>query len=213
MKKSEKRIFDEKKFKLSTFKTDVCTFIYHPAPKCCSTSVKQMIYNAVGIKKDFNEMTEGWPHNELSKPINTIKFKQADADIRLCVLRDPVERFLSGYANRVKYKKIIKNPPEFDQFLENFNFYFENNESVNHHFSPQTYFIGDDPLYYTHVYFDSEIEKVVELINYIFSANIKNIRKQTGGKKPENLSDHQISLIKNFYEDDYLFIEKVRNKR
>ena len=76
-------------------------------------------------------------------------FKKMSVDIKCCIVRDPIKRFISTYSNRILFHK----DKEFynfsiDEVLES----IENSKFDNRHFLPQTYWPGHDIAYYTFLY-------------------------------------------------------------
>ena len=102
-------------------------------------------------------------------------------DIRLCIISDPVERFISAYINRVVHRKQMPYV-DFDNFVENFPVYYKKHGSINWHLSQQSRFIGNDMSYYTHIYDVSEISKVAKLLTDLSGTNVNPIREQSSKK-------------------------------
>lgn len=174
------------------------TVTYHSCPKNACTSTKTMILRIFGDNRT-NKEHRPWPHTV----IGCSEFRPTDSEIKICIVRDPVKRFVSGYTNRVLHYKEIPYV-DFDQFLSNFDFYYKNYSAITWHLSPQTRFLGKDSSYYTHVFNTSEINKVANLLGEMSGVSIQPEWEQTGGsdRKPI-LSESQIETIKNIYQEDY----------
>src|SRR5204863_9345498 len=96
-------------------------------------------------------------------------------NFRFTVVRDPIERLLSAYSNRVlqhdelsearlRYGQADANltpRPGIGVFIDNLEQYRAADESIRHHTEPLTYFLGDDPTYYNRIYGMSEIGELV----------------------------------------------------
>ncbi len=69
-----------------------------------------------------------------------------DVDIKCCIIRDPVKRFISAYKNRILFHKDQGfKSHTVDMVLDK----LENNNFENLHFLPQTYFLGNTLDYYS----------------------------------------------------------------
>jgi hypothetical protein len=127
-----------------------------------------------------------------------------DNPIRLVVKRDPIKRFISGYRNRVLFHKKMKTQPDFDTFLDKFNYYKAKNSDIETHFRPQTYFFGLTRDNYTHVFDTSEMHLVKELFEDTYSRSFPDIRLQQGGNHVSiSLTSKQEDKIRGLYECDY----------
>lgn len=184
------------------------TLAYHPVPKNGCTSVKTILAEALGVTGRY--VYAGDVPNYKQAPetpgdksnihafLRTEKFCRRWGDYRICVVRDPVERLVSAYSNRVLFHRdmdisledLLADPPKY--------------WAVNDHFKPQCYFLGTDPSYYTHIFRVSQIGEITDMISSLAGRAIVPVRKQTGGAdmKPE-LTDKQIALVKRAYEEDY----------
>lgn len=178
------------------------TIIYHATPKCGCSSVKNMLFFMKNKTSKLNfESAHVWFPSHLFK-------NKHHCDFRFCVVRGPVERFISGYSNRIIYHRDIP-PVKFDKFVNNF-FKFYKNEKIKHHFRPQVDYIGHDPLYYTNIFWVHEMQKVSDFLSDISGIEVPVLHKQTGGrdKKPAP-TEEQIKFIKDFYKKDYEFLGKI----
>ena len=138
--------------------------------------------------------------------VNNFKFQKVDIEIKACIVREPLQRFVSAYKNRILFHK----DKEFyehsvDQIIEK----LESNLFENKHFIPQNYFLGDDLSYYNIVGLVSNINTFVSKINLFFDNKISFPRIQTGGKNfTLDLSNKQIEKIKKIYSNDYNLVEQ-----
>lgn len=189
------------------FKINNKTVSYNPTPKCACSTVKAMLMEASNDKElCITENNFEFVHEKNATRI----FYKEEADYKFCIIRDPVERFVSGYSNRVLYHRDISFF-EFDYFLKNFLDFYRIYPKINHHFSPQVAFIGTDPEYYDRIFWISELNELGERLTEIAGKKIEPKRLQTGGsdKKPA-LTAQQKETIKQIYKNDYLFLEQVK---
>ena len=184
------------------FKAGNKTIQYCPTPKCGCTSIKVMIRKGVEGVIDYEyKVHDKFP----TKP-----FVEVEADIKFCIVRDPVDRFLSAYLNRIVHYGDMPLV-DLDEFINNFyEKYYRFDNNIHHHFRPQVDFIGHSPSYYSRIFFFNEMPSVPEFLSEIIGKSIESEHKQRtkGGKKPIP-TESQINSIKSFYEDDYKFLEKI----
>lgn len=180
------------------------SFVYHPAPKCGCSTMKEVILRANGIDGRWKPAQE-FPH----RFIPCVKFNEVKADVKMCVVRDPIERFISGYSNRVLFHKDIK-PIEFNKFVDNFEYFYKKVPIFRHHFTPQTWFVGKDPKYYTNIFFVNEMSDAIDFVSDFFEVEPVYVRNQTGGSNLKPIpNEKQKEFIRDFYKEDYRFLRKM----
>ncbi|MBI04273.1 MAG: hypothetical protein CMI96_00470 [Pelagibacteraceae bacterium] len=194
------------------------TLVYYPCPKNGNSSVKLFLVKQLKIENNFiflsDKISES-AHKEsdfMGKKnlVNFLPSKQPfqkiNADIKCCIIRDPVKRFLSAYKNRVLFHKDKEfNGNSIDQILEK----LENNLFENKHFLPQSFFLGNDINYYSFYTDLNKIKIFQDKVNDFFGNKIVFPQIQTGGNKFEiNLSNLQVNKIKEIYKKDYEMINK-----
>jgi len=122
-------------------------------------------------------------------------------DEKCCLIRDPIERFVSGYKNRILYhtdKGFFNHT--VDMIIEK----LENNLFENSHFFPQTYFLGNDLNYFTIVANISSINLFVDKVNNFFGQKHTFPQIQIGGNDYKiELNKTHIQKIKKIYASDY----------
>ena len=92
---------------------------------------------------------------------------------RIVIVRDPVERFVSAYRNRVLfYKELsdanvdstkremlgLKPDPTLDEFIDHLELYRTLSTVIKHHTDPQTYFVGHTLDYFHKFYRFEELD-------------------------------------------------------
>jgi len=116
-------------------------------------------------------------------------FQIINVDYKSCIVREPLERFISAYKNRVlfhKDKNFYKH--SVSEVIEK----LENGNVENKHFLPQSFFLGNDLSYFDIVGSLSNIKSFEEKINNFFGKKKVFPKLQVGGKE-----FHKIKLFKN----------------
>jgi hypothetical protein len=156
-----------------------------------------------------------------------------------CIVRDPVERFISGYQNRVlklgqlnlhissKNKFIeagLSLDPEINEFVEHLQDYFLNPD-IYWHFRPVSEFF-DDYVYRFRFYFLDEIDRLyAELSTHFKQNNLRNFgggsgdlssfaampRRNKSAKQLDQgiLTIQSIEKLHDFYEADYKLFQSL----
>ena len=185
--------------------------VIYPVPKNANTSIKMFLAQHLNLHKKY-EYREDIPRykrkmeKDYSIPSicsflpNYIKFQKVDANIRICIVREPVKRFISTYQNRILFHR----DPKFyglsvDQVIEN----LKKNNFENRHFLPQSYFLGDKLNYFTNIYKINEINLFTRDLNEFFGKELQFPHLQTGKTKHIKLTSNQIEQIKEIYIEDY----------
>ena len=189
------------------------TIVYYPCPKNANTSAKLFFLRHMNLENNFIFIGDKIPSykqeirdfGEKNNLINFLplkqKFKKVDANIKCCIIRDPIERFISSYKNRILFHKDKSfDNHSIDMVLEK----LEAGLFENKHFLPQNYFLGDN-LNYFQIYADvKNINFFQNKINEFFEKNIEFPKLQTGGKNfLIKLNKKQIRRVKNIYQKDY----------
>ena len=135
-------------------------------------------------------------------------FKKIDVDEKCCLIRDPVNRFISCYNNRILYHQDLAfNNYSIDQVIEK----LENNLFENKHFLPQSFWLGNNINYFTIVANVSNIKIFETQVNNFFENQILFPHIQTGKSELKiSLNKEQLKKIKKIYSADYDLIgEKI----
>ncbi len=192
--------------------------IYYPCPKNANTSAKLFFarHGCVDEKYLFigddipesNQKEEDYKgkKNLISFILSKQPFEKRDVDIKCCIVRDPIKRFLSAYKNRILFHQDTGfKSHTIDMVLKK----LEDNKFENLHFLPQTFFLGDSLDYYTFWATPEKIDIFVNNINDFFGRKVDFPRIQTGGKDFKiQLSKSQIRRIEKIYYKDFLLIDK-----
>lgn len=196
---------------------------YFPVPKVACTSIKQMFYHIREGKPFVRQKVDGKmvTVHDLYPTRSFANVAQNDiADhVRLTVVRDPRQRFLSCYSNRVLFHGELNAPhispemqkagalprPTLAQFIDRLDIYREASASIRHHCDPLTMFLGRDPSYFTRIFSIKQMDLFTKRVQKITDSTIVPGHSQTGGKKlfVRDLTQAQRQKLRKFYEEDY----------
>ena len=199
-----------------TNKTTKKKLIYYPCPKNANTSTKMFFAKHLNIDKRYLFLGDQIPQADQTVEdyegkkniINIIPSKQPfekkNVDIKCCIVRDPIKRFISAYKNRILFHRDLQfKDHSIDMILDK----LEINNFENKHFLPQSYFLGNDLNYYSFWSTTDNIGMFVEKVNDFFERKIDFPKIQTGGGNFQiNLSNFQIKKIEKIYSEDFQLI-------
>lgn len=199
--------------------------VYHATPKVACTSIKLALYEL-----EHGRQFEPWrDKNGTIRYIHdcwqdgTPYFAPAPTTqlyFKFAVVRDPIERFLSAFANRVVYHGELgegylqrldgelaglKPNPSLHEFIGDFARYRAASWHVRHHTDPQTHFIGKQLSYYDRIFSFAELTKIPDALQAAVGARITLPHEQHGGPKisVSELSMDERRRISEYYADDY----------
>ena len=192
--------------------------IYWPIPKNACTSFKWAFYKLEHGHTNFPKHGDGI-HAQFRAYPNGGKwpFFTAWRCFSFIVVRDPIERFVSAYRNRVLHHRALSQTsldPNLQQaciddinfFIENFEAVSESSREVLHHFRPQTDFVANVV---------GRVDRVVEI------SNVPNLVAEIQARCPEfevprkqvseglfkehkfELTDKSLEKLNMLYRQDY----------
>lgn len=196
---------------------------YYSVPKCACTSVKSMFFE-IENGFEFRLFRVNGTVRHIHNFYNTLPFPKAsqldrDDHYRFAIIRDPVSRLLSCYSNRVVAHKELKPgllpqealdsglypDPSLSDFIENLEGYRKYSNSIRHHSNPLTFFLGDDPSYFSKLFTLGELDEMVQTVGSMTGKPLKLSHQQKGGPKlsKNDLSEREIKKLQDFYAQDY----------
>lgn len=192
---------------------------YWPAPKVACSSLKHAFFQLEN-GFEFKPFFALGVHHSIHTLYGTRDFKKgrgAACRHKITIVRDPLKRFISDYANRViKYRELnehvveaadldVPSNPTLSQFIEHLEDYRKISTSIRHHFAPMCQFIGTDPTFFTRIYSIGEIPQIAKDLTSIFGKTFEIGHYQTGGPSIglETLTDIEIARLKEIYRQDY----------
>ena len=146
-------------------------------------------------------------HTWYPKPFHPRKH----ADIRFCVLRQPIDRFLSAVAYlRRRYGEAKRQSPQ--ESLEKRITELENAQSggadkalkLDIHLKPHIQYLGRDPAYYTHIFRMGEWQRLQHFLSDWLGAPVRlPHHNQTKDEERAQLTPAQKQKVEAFYAEDY----------
>ena len=210
---------------------------YFPVPKIACTSVKQMFYfleNGCYFKEyhDENGIYRHIHDKRFGGNLTTPFEEQRDLETatRVALVRDPLDRFASAYANRVLIHKELspkaregtkaaalnlKPDPNFAEFVNNLEGYRYVSNTIRHHTDPMSYFLGPDLGYYHKLYRMDEIAKLRDDIKQLSGIDCGLPHEQRSAVRftPPDRSAPLWKKIAQFYSGDYALLKGIYSPR
>ena len=126
------------------------------------------------------------------------------AKIRFCVLRDPVDRFISAIAYLKPQPRPAKHKSP-QKILEKHITKLETAGSrLDVHLAPQTDFIGREPAYYTHIFRMGEWQRLEHFLSEWIGAPVQLPHLNQSQREPYAvLTPAQKHRVEAFYAEDY----------
>lgn len=197
---------------------------YGAVPKAACTSIKYMFFefeNGVPFAKF--RVNGKVRHIHTAAYPTLMRGKYPEAAIagfhRVAVLRDPVERLLSAYGNRVVKHRGLRSKlgrkttlpdgldpaPDLGAFIDNLEAYTRHSRMIEHHVRPMVDFLGDDPDYFAQLYPMGKLDDFVRDMSERLGAELRLGRHQTGGPRfsRDQLDARRRARLEDFYRADY----------
>ena len=195
---------------------------YVDIPKCASTSMKELF-----LHLDYDEnYLQSLPEKSTNHDFYQKRKKNIDdAEVKLLIIRDPVERFISAYHNRVwNHREItqdkINKLPYIDRFrlkpvpnIHHFIKYFEKYrkiKTIHWHLRSITELTQNNIEYFTHIYKINQLDECMMLLSTLYGKEIA-IQKLQKGKQSKPtigvLNKREIKKIIKLFECDYKLLK------
>lgn len=197
---------------------------YFPVPKNACTSLKLMLFDVENGFPFPRLMANGALHHihklypsELIKPAHWTSTK---AMLRIAIVRDPIDRFLSAYSNRVlHHREIEKAPkrpknlsamPSVSELIDNLDEY-RCIWTISHHTAPQVEFIGKELAQFYRVFPFEHLQDCAALICELAERNIALPHEQAMGPRISraDLSRSNLKKLQSFYAADYALLSGI----
>jgi len=202
---------------------DAFALSYISVPKAACSSLKSMFFR-VENHCPFPEFTANgrrWFVHDVypSMAFPRLPHARIASHRRIAVVRDPLERLLSCYANRVVHYEELSEAhlspeaiaagaspdPDLRTFVDRLRLYREHSPSIHHHTNPLCHYLGAEPGYFERLFTLATLPALVALVAAATGQTLAIERLQTGGPKigRDALTPGLISRLETFYEADY----------
>lgn len=159
-------------------------------------------------------------HKYYSRNVSVIDLSTYSEYYKFAVVREPVERFVSAYRNRILLNRDLKgvrkinsiesasSPPSINEFAMDLEWYIQRLPIVDEHFSPQGERLGHNLSICDEIFPMERLCDLEEKLVQIVGRRAHMPRKQTGGPKMglEVLSREALEKLITFYEPDYVLL-------
>lgn len=126
------------------------------------------------------------------------------SEIFFTVVRNPVDRFISAYVNRVLFLKKIPFISVSD-LIENYDQYITDPKfgDIKLHTRPLSFFCGKDPTVFTHIFNVTQMGELKSLLEKTYKITLPDIvLHKTDMEKPV-LTQKQVHKLQRIYKEDY----------
>lgn len=181
-------------------------FVYFPVPKVACTSLKLAIMQHNRPRKfrlleSEEDIHGGGGYRSPPWSWEWRTYVRPKAMRAFCVVRDPIERFISGYRNRIAFHGDLgARPPDINEFALHLHEHCRDGH-LRHHFMPMVEFTGRDPSFYDRVFLLNELDSLSDYVGVPLAIG----RAQESGPKMTraDLSESALEHLAAFYAEDY----------
>lgn len=186
---------------------------YYSIPKVGKTTMKRVM--------DRISQPDGHYHNHGDKRFSLLLRWHGRNCTRFTIVRDPIERLISAYADRVADRDDIRrsaisvflckllglNPhPSLDEFARNLHKYYLINDRIYRHVIPQIRYIGKDPQFFDRIFSIRQMDKVLEYLSGITGKELLVVKHKNASISRfsvNDLSPEAMEKLRQFYRKDY----------
>lgn len=196
------------------------------SPKVLSSTLKNLAFE-IDTGKQFESFRangkDHWVHRYY--PLRPLKNNELEGEVlKIAIIRDPVDRFISMYRNRVLLRRpnseeeFIVLPelglelvPDINTLAVNLEAYREAVRDIRHHTTPQSVFLGKDLAVFDHVIWFSDIGKLTSLLEERTKSQLllPHINRSSSTFY-ERLSRESLGKLRDFYASDYELVTQFK---
>ena len=196
------------------------------SPKVLSTSLKLCAFE-VENGREFVPFKVRGRVNHIHNFFPAKGFEKVDRSkypVVVCFFRDPLERFVSMYANRVLRKnqksahhweaaenRGVDPFPSLEFFAKNLDLYRRELREIEHHSKEQVYFLGRRPDHYDHIFSPDLVNEFEEMLSSRLGRPVilPHAQKSAGANELA-VSEEVRSVVRKRYRADYRFGAKAQ---
>jgi hypothetical protein len=151
-------------------------------------------------------------HDEWWKTLPRSPYSSLDElDYKYALVRDPVQRVVSCFKDRVMLKNrnnIKKEVNNWEDFINNLDYLREKYIDLKRHSLPQVVVLKKDPSFYDNIYLTQEIgTRFLDDVSKISECKIRPTQTKTTSQVNVlvNVTKEHVDIIKDYYSDDYTY--------
>lgn len=187
---------------------------YFPIPKCACTSLKHMCYEIIYQHPYHFDDHNKHVHKFFKSGVANLAVEQYQDYFKFTVIRDPIQRFVSGYRNRIIFHNDIGPPlhdsgrsevPDINTFAMQLDDWMSMSLPVSHHFGLQRVHLSNDLSIFDAIYPIEQIGDLVEVLSRRVGRPLVLGQQQVGGPimSIHDLSQEAFEKLLEFYAPDY----------
>lgn len=206
-----------------------CKLAYFPIPKIACTSLKHTLFeinNGFYLRNPDQETRPKKKNRKCSihAIYRTAKYSEKEhTELNeyksFAVIRDPMQRILSAYSNRILHHRALKKPavvaalkekqlplnPDINQFIMQIGQYRDVSNEILSHTRPLRYFLGKDLSRFDRIFTIQQMPEVARYLSETVGKEICIPRFQTGGEKQnlEMLTHEAFDKLRELCKPDY----------
>ena len=205
-------------------------FVYFSMPKNASTSMKYLLYEL----ETGRAITRQEIHSEFNSKIHNFYLRPEPPErwfpfyekyMTFVIVRDPVKRALSAYANRILERQVLKRPqgrkavrklglskmPTLSEYVDRFDDYRRASVYLDSHTVPQSAYVGK---FYDKIDIRMPIERlkdVPDIFRERLGVDLELPKIQVSAHKVSTaeLTPAQLGKLIDFYKDDYAMLSEL----
>ncbi|AMS39956.1 MULTISPECIES: sulfotransferase family 2 domain-containing protein [Aminobacter] len=196
---------------------------YYPVPKSGSSSVKYLLMQVAGAHQALDNPDDDVHHHLGTNLVDPFRpMHNADAK-PFTIVRDPVERLLSAYSDRVVKAGLLTSDeadsplarelglslePDLETFILRVEDYCRICADVRFHVASPRYFLGSNLFLFDRVFKLEKIDQVAAYISEIVGQDVSmpHIHVSSGQASPSDLSPAALAKALRFCRYDYAFL-------
>ena len=184
---------------------------YFPVPKCANSSIRQTL---AALAEDEADLIRTW-----NAPMSPRMRRLARGCHRIAVVRDPVQRILSAYGDRVVGRGVVTRTttgrvaawlggldpePDIETFFDRFTRYRFLNDKIRRHTDLQRHYLGDDLDWFDRVYTLEETDRLAADLSERLGRPVTLPRLKAEGPKftPDDLAPRHRDLLARYTAPD-----------
>lgn len=196
---------------------------YYPIPKSGTSSVKYALMSLGGAPAALADPDNEVHHHLATNSIDPFMPVYDGLGGKFTIVRDPLERLLSAYSNRILDADALRTrtrnaemlerfglpiDPDLDTFILNVEKYAACSGEIHFHVASARHFVGSSLFPFEHVFKFEEMDKVGAFLSSVSGRNVAMPRLQAARAKigPSDLSPAALAKAMRFCRYDYGFL-------